>query len=292
VSNAAVISDYVRHNGRPEQAKKVVVFLAFALAYLFVVMGSLALVYIGFSGAPFYELAQVVALVAGNALMFVLLFYHRSETRDRWISQEAQRFLARRWPQDIGSISRWPTKIRRGMVWAPSLFVLFVFLFVPEFLGILSHRAGQPSLDQHRLKIPLTWIVADNSSSYVDSRLVGSEVWIVAGKGIGRVGLSAYWRKEEPVSEMTFSYAPYNPNDVWIPTHAKVLSTQQVAFGNESLICWDIIPYPDLRPKIFDPMFAEIICPPGNNGFRAQFSGWRRDSPTFYRVLQRASRRQ
>lgn len=292
VSNTDVISDHLKHNRRTELAKRTLVFLAFVLAYLFVVIGSQALVYIVFLRTPFYGLAQAIALVTGNAVMFVLLFHHRSETRDRWINDEAQQFLASRSLLGGAPLSKWQKKIRRGMIWAPTLFVLFVFLFFPEFLGIVSHLAGQPSLDQCRLEIPLTWIVADNSSSYVDSRLVGSGVWIVAGKGIGRAGLPAYWRKDEPVSEMTFSSAPYNPNDVWLPTHLTVLSRREVPFGHESLICWDIIPYPDTRPKPIDPAFAEIICPPGKNGFGAHFSGWRTDSPMFYTVLLRVTRRQ
>jgi hypothetical protein len=178
------------------------------------------------------------------------------------------------------------------MIWAPTFFALVAFLFFPEFLGIVSHLSGQPSLDQYRLEIPLTWIVADTSSSYVDSRLVGSGVWVVAVKGIGRVGLTAYWRKEEPVSEMTFSSAPYNPNDVWLPGHPKVLSQREVPFGKEMLICWDIIPYPDTRPKPMDPAFAEIICRAGKNGFGAHFSGWRTDSPMFYQVLQSVVKKQ
>ena len=224
--------------------------------------------------------------------MLILLFHYRSETRDRWINDEAQKFLANRSLQGVTSVSPWRKKARRGMIWAPTLFVLVVFLFFPEFLGIVSHLSGRPSIDHYHLEIPLTWIIADTSESYIDSRLVGSEIWIVAGKGIGRVGLAAYWRKEEPVSEMTFSSAPYNPNDVWLPAHPKVLSKREVPLGNEVLICWDIIPYPGTRQKPMDPAFAEIICPAGKDGFRAHFSGWRTDSPMFYKTLQRVTGKQ
>jgi len=284
--------NHLRENRWKALPKKSVVFLAFVLAYVFVVIGSQAFVYGVFLGAPFIGFAQTIALVTGNAAVLVLLFHYRSETRDRWVNDEAQKFLARRPLQGGTPQSKWRKKIRRGMIWAPTLFALVAFLFFPEFLGIVSHLSGQPSLDQYRLEIPLTWIVADTSSSYVDSRLVGSEVWVVAGKGIGRVGLTTYWRKEEPVSEMTFSSAPYTPNDVWLPAHPKVLSTREVSFQNEMLICWDIIPYPDTRPKPIDPAFAEIICPAGKNGFGAHFSGWRTDSATFYKTLQNVTKKQ
>jgi len=270
--------------------KKAVVLLAFVLAYVFVVIGSQAFVDGVFLGAPFIGSAQAIGLVTGNAVVLVLLFHYRSETRDRWINDEAQTFLANRPLQGGTPPSKWRKTIRRGMIWAPTLFALVAFLFFPEFLGIVSHLSGQPSLDQYRLEIPLTWIVVD-TSSYIDSRLVESGVWIVAGKGIGRAGLTTYWRKEEPVSEMTFSSAPYNPNDVWLPAHPKVLSTREVPFGNEILICWDIIPYPDTRPKPMNPAFAEIICPAGKNGFGAHFSGWRTDSAAFYKTLQNVTRK-
>jgi hypothetical protein len=288
VSNIDVNLNQVRQNRWKKVTKKTVVSLCFVLAYLFVGVGSLVLAQSVFSGSPAPALA--IALVTSNAVMFVLFFHHRRETRDRWINDEAQNFLASRSLQSGTPLSTWRKKIRFGMTWAPTVFVLVVFLFFPEFLGLISHLSGRPSLDHFRLEIPLTWIIADVSSSYIDSRLVGSETWIVAAKGIGRVGLAAYWRMEEPISEMTFSAAPYNPNDVWFPARAKVLSTREVSFGNGTLTCWDIIPYPGMRPT--DPAFAEIICPPGKNGFGAHFSGWRTDTIMFYKTLQRVAREQ
>jgi hypothetical protein len=178
------------------------------------------------------------------------------------------------------------------MLWGPTVFVLGVFLFFPEFLGIISHLSGQPSLDHYRLEIPLTWIIVYDSQTYVDSRLTGSDIWIVAAKGIGRAGLSAYWHREEPVSEITLHFAPENSSDTSFLEHAKVLSTRKLSFGDEALICWDIVPYAETLPKPIDPAFAEIICTARKNGFSADFSGWRTDSPMFYRAIQRATRNQ
>ena len=291
VSNIDVISNHSKQNRWKELAKKTLVSLAFVLAYFFTVIGSQALVYSVFSGAAFFGSVQAFALVTGNAVLLILLLHYRSETRDRWINDEAHKFLVNRSLEGV-SASPWRKKARRGMIWTPTLFVLLVFLFFPEFLGIVSHLSGRPTLDHYRLEIPLTWIIADTSASYVDSKLVGSEIWIVTGRGIARAGLAAYWRKEEHVSEMTFSSAPYDPNDVWLPAHPKVLSEREVPLGNELLTCWDIIPYPDTRPKPMDPAFAEIICPAGKDGFRAHFSGWRTDSPMFYKTLQRVTRKQ
>jgi hypothetical protein len=118
-----------------------------------------------------------------------------------------------------------------------------------------------------------------------------SDTWIVATKGIARVGLGTYWHKEGPVSEITLSFAPYDSPDEWFPEDAKVLSRQELLLGNETVICWDIIPYAVTRPKPIDPAFAEIICPAGKNGFVAHLSGWRIDYPLFYKALQQASRK-
>jgi hypothetical protein len=286
-----VISNHLNQNRWKELAEKTLVFLAFVIAYLFAVIGSQALVYEVFSSAPFYASAQTTTFLIANAVMFGLFFYHRSKTRDQWINDEAQKFLAARSSHDAAMLSTWRKKLRRGMGWGPTILVLGVFLFFPEMLGIVSHLSGQPSLDHYRLEIPLTWIIVYDSQTYVDSRLVGSDTWIVATKGIGRAGLGAYWHKEEPVSEITFRFAPHDSPDAWFLEHAKVLSKQELSLGKETLICWDIIPYPDTRPNPLDPAFAEIICPAGKNGFAAHFSGWRTDSPMFYRALQRATRK-
>jgi hypothetical protein len=291
VSNIDVSSNPLKRNRWRELAEKTLVFLAFVLAYLFAVIGSQALVYEVFSSAPFYAFAQATTFLMANAVMFGLFFYHCSKTRDQWINDEAPKFLAARSSQDDALLSTWRKKLRRGMVWVPTVFVLGVFLFFPEILGIVSHLPGQPSLDHYRLEIPLTWIIVYDNQTYVDSRLVRSDTWIVATKGIGRAGLGAYWHKEEPVSEITFYFAPHDSPDAWFPEHAKVLSTQELLLGNETLICRDIIPYPDTRPKPINPAFAEIICPAGKNGFGAHFSGWRTDYPMFYKALQRATRR-
>jgi hypothetical protein len=283
-----VISNHLKKNRWKELAEKTLVILAFVLAYLFAVIGSQALVYEVFSSAPYYASAQATAFLIANAVMFGLFFYHRSKTRDQWINNEAAKFLAARTSQDDALPSTWRKKLRRGMVWGPTVLVLGAFLFFPELLGMVSHLPGQPSIDHYRLEIPLTWIIVYDSQTYVDSKLVRSDMWIVATKGIGRAGLRAYWHKEEPVSEITLSFAPHDSPDSWFPEHAKVLSRQELPLGSEALICWDIIPYADTRPKPMDPAFAEIICPAGKNGLGAHFSGWRTDYPMFYKALQKA----
>jgi hypothetical protein len=289
VSNLNVNSTHLNLTRWKQLAQKILVSLAFVVAYLFTVIGSQALVYEAFSTASFFASAQTTAFFIANAVMFGLFFYHRSKTRNQWINDEAQRFLAARSSQIAAPVSRWRKKLRHGLVWGPTIFALGVFLFFPELLGIVSHLPGQPSLDHYRLEIPLTWIIVYDDQTYEGSRLVRSDTWIVATKGIARAGLDAYWHKEEPVSEITLSFAPHESPDRYFPEHAKVLSRQELSLGNETVVCWDIIPFADTRPKPIDPAFAEIICPAGKNGFGAHFSGWRSDYPLFYKALQQAN---
>ena len=291
MSKADVTSIHLKQNRWKELAEKTLTFLAFVLAYLFAVIGSQALVYEVFSTAPFYLSTQSATFFLANVVMFGLFFYHRFKTRDQWINHEAQKFLASRSSRDGAPLSIWRKKLRRRLIWGPTVFVLGVSLFFPEMLGIVSHLHGQPYLDRYRLEIPLTWIIVDDYQTYMDSRFVRSSTWIVATKGIGRAGLRAYWHKGEPVSEITLSFSLHDSPDSWFPDHAKVLSRQELPLGSETLICWDIIPYADTRPKPMDPAFAEIICPAGKNGFGAHFSGWRTDYPMFYKALQRATRK-
>jgi hypothetical protein len=259
--------------------RKAVTSLIFAALYAFVAIGPQAVILTVFLNAPFYAFAQILAFVTSNALMLGLLLYYRQKTRHRWINEEAGKWLASRsLGRDTGA-SRWRRQIRRGMLWAPTLIELVVFLFFPEVLGIASHLFRTVSLGHHRIEIPLTWIIADNSSY----------IWVVAARGIGRVGPASYWRKDEPISEMTLYSASYGPFDAEPPAHAKVLSKQELPFGNEAMICWDIIPYAYTRPSPIDPGFAEIICSTAQNDFAARFSGWRTDLPMFYEGLQRVT---
>jgi len=48
---------------------------------------------------------------------------------------------------------------------------------LPEALGIASHLFNSQSVGRYRLEIPLTWIIVENTNSYL---------WVVAGKGMWR----------------------------------------------------------------------------------------------------------
>jgi hypothetical protein len=265
--------------------KKAIVALIFLAVYVLVVIGSQAVVFTVFSNAPFYEFAQFITLATSNALMIGLLLYHRQKSRGRWINEEAERWLARRSLREIAPTSSWRKKLRRGMLWVPTLVVLAVFLFLPESLGIASHLVWKASVDPYHLPIPPTWIIVVNGDHYM---------WVVAVRGMGRVGPTSYWRKEEPASEMTFSSYPtyYIPHQIGPPPDAKVVSRHDFPFGTEKLICLDVVRFAATRPDAPDPASAEVICSAAKKNLAATFSGWRTDLPSFYDVLQRVTERE
>jgi hypothetical protein len=258
-------------HGSFPQVKKPLRVIVLIVLYPFVIAGLIWFVLESFPGAPFEDAALVIVTVFGNVLMTGLLIYHRHKTRDRWIRAEAVKWLRQR--------SRSGAQHGRGraLLWAPSVIALTVFLFCPEALSIASHLFGRQPVGGHELKVPLTWIVARNTNSYL---------WVVAGKGIGRVGPFRYWRGEEPVSEITFNF--YGPGGADLPKWMKVtvLSTRTVHVGGEALTCWDFN-YSYRKPV--DPGLAEIDCYGPTTKFQAFFSGSRNYAGEFYRMLEPAS---
>jgi hypothetical protein len=246
-------------------------------------------VYNVFRGASFYVTIEVVALIASNALMFGAFFYYRQTTKNLWISEEVERFLRTRSRRTSKSPSLWLKRLRRSTLWVPTVLVSLAFFFLPETLGMLSHLFWNRTIDGRNLEVPLTWIIADEATTFENGHYVGRSIWIVATKGIGRVGMRSYWRKEEPVSEMTFSSYPNSFYEPKPPPYSKVVARRELPLGNEMLVCWDVIPFAEARPEPMDPQLAEIVCGAVRNDFHASFSGWRADLGTFNDMLQKLS---
>lgn len=267
--------------------KKALKALAFAVGYVaayLVVL--LVLLYVAdFFDTNFHlPYIDLLAFVLGNALMIGLLIYIRRRTRDKWIRAEAEKRLTERARHANPGAHSWRKRLRRGVLWIPSAVVLTISLFLPETMGVASHLFCGRLVDlaEYRLKTPLTWIVASRSDS---------SAWVIAGKGIGRVGLRPYWRKEAPVSEMVI-YVSSDPAPLseWYLSHAKLLSKQTLQLGSEKVICLDIVPYAETRQIAMDPQLAEILCSNERYDFHTNFVGRRSDSSAFYELVQSATR--
>jgi len=263
--------------------KKVVRSFAFGVGYVLAYFLVLILfLYAADAVATNFQIhnTEVVAFVFGNALMLGSLFYFRHKTRDKRIRAEAEEWLAERSEPIVHARRR---RIWRAALWMPSALVLVIFVFLPETVGLVSHLFCGPTvrLGQYRLKIPLTWIVATSSDS---------SAWVIAGKGIARVGFREYWRGEEPISEISI-YVGSDSSEIsgWYLSHAKVLSKQVLKLGQEELMCLDIISYADARPLPINSSVAEIYCSGGQGRLNASFSGQRSDSSAFYGLLRSAT---
>lgn len=263
--------------------KKALRVFAFAVGYvltyffvLFLLIYSADLVSVNFQ----LWYIDLIPFVFGNALMIGLLLYFRHKTRSKWIQAEAERWLAQRSQPLVHARRR---RLWRTVLLMPSVLVLVIFLLFPETAGLVSHLFCGPSvrLRQYRLKIPPTWIVATSNDS---------SAWIIAGKGIARVGFRQYWQGEEPISEISM-YARLDspPLSEWYLSHAKILSKQTLKLGGEDLTCLDIVSFADARPSRTNPSFVEIFCSSEQNDFNAFFSGQRSDSSAFYGLLLSAT---
>lgn len=216
-------------------------------------------------------------------IMFSVFLFHRYRTRDRWISQEAEKWLAMRLRQKAMPTAPWRRIFQRGLLWVPSVLVLVLFLFLPETAGIAAHllRSRVVTLGNYRIRTPLTYISGTDQSTHL---------WMLAAPGIGRIGIQPYYRNRVPVTEMVFLRIqhPEQQLDRNVPLEsATVLAKKSFPLGKQTLTCWDLIhknKFVVSSPT--DRSVADIGCSTESDDFYAHFFGWRHDSATFYKTLQ------
>ncbi len=248
----------------------------FILVYLYSVTPSVPYSYT--LGSNFLDLTFVAIFLASNILVFpICLIYCRHRRRDRWIQDEAQRWLAKRSSQPRNAVGIWSSRVRRMLLFLPSFLALAVFLFEPEAMGIVSHIFdGQSDLNDHRLHLPYTSFVRSYENLYVNALI---------GRGIARVWLSPDSHKELIGSSMFF-YANRNPrldhDRDWIMTSANVLSRKSVLFGADMMTCADVTSNLDAS----ESQLVHIMCLSSNNDVTADFYGLRSDLNIFYEVLK------
>jgi hypothetical protein len=250
----------------------------FAISYLLSIAPSIPYAHI--FGPDFPEGVLALVLLSGNLLVIpIFLIYYRHRRRDRWIQEEADRWLARRARKSTGAM-RWRGRLVRKVLWIPSLFALAAFLFLPEALGMGLHLIfrGTADLNGHHIEVPITWWAFAGPHATGDLYLVAR-----VGKGIGRVGFLPYWRHEPPLSSMGF-YAISDPaNDHSHdkpPAEEIVVSKRVLPFGGDALTCWELAVTADV---------IRIDCVTSSNDFTAGFGGERADVSAFYKVLETAT---
>ncbi len=273
--------------------KKPLGLLAFVLAYPLFFRGFLHIWYAGYH--PSFSTVATEDLVIGitSIVTYVLLFIfpvfmfpvfvsYRRRTREKWLAEEAEKWLATRNREQTSQVTGWRRALRRGLLWAPCVMVSLVLPFMPEAIGVGYHlfvsRAAE--LSKCHIQTPITWIGGCNDSF----------LWAITAPGMGRIGIRRYWRDEVPVSVMGFYPVPH-PEEQFtknVPLDSvTILSKHSFALGNESLNCWDLIHHNKFVGSYpTDRSIADIRCSSDSEHFYAYFIGWRGDSAAFYATLQ------
>lgn len=232
------------------------------------------------SASSVAEAFWLVFFFLGLLFPLVALAYIRHRRRSLWIREEAERWLARRakGSEEIERSIRTRRRLRR-MLWVPAMVALSIFLFLPESMGLVSHLFYPSAfmLNGHVVRPPLTSFVYGDPHGYMNA---------LVGRGIARVGFSAYWRMNPPLSSMEFS--AQDPSERWPVTF---LSDETAALertfglGDETISCWQIS-RPDERAQTD---FFVLRCRSSKNDFSAGFVGSHEDTTVFYQVLARVS---
>jgi hypothetical protein len=263
--------------------KKVARVVAFILSYLLLQTGLFWLI----SYLPVYSnirsTATTISIAFTNSFMLGLFLIYRHRTHNRWVSEEADKWLANKRAENSKIVRQQKRNFVRILVWLPALLVTGISLFVPEMIGLVLHgaRPDTVSMGKLQIKIPRTWIGGSGSSDYL---------YLMTAPGVGRIGFMHYWHHNVPPSEMLFYPVPHPELNFYknVPLDgATILAKRSFPLGEETLSCWDLIhnnPYVGPRPK--DPMIADISCSTESGHFYAHFDGWRRDANTFYEVLE------
>ena len=230
----------------------------------------------------YYENAEIaigLVLLLWPLWGVLVLALYRRRMRDKNILSEAEAYLSSRTTQSIQAL-RQSGKLERRALWGPTGLVLVLFVFFPETFGLISHlfygRLAQ--LGPYRVETPLTWTIFDERDS---------GVFLLPGKGIARVGLGPYRRREE-LGSASFAFIPESErsNADWYLKYRKPLSEQRLSLGKRTFICWNFVPWYEASTVETRASFVDVACRTEDRDFSATFSGERGEVATFYHVLE------
>jgi len=158
---------------------------------------------------------------------------------------------------------------------------LWLFRFTARTIT-LGFRGAAVVLGKYHIRTPLTCIVSGDYKTYL---------WTFSAPGIARLGFRKYWKRDIPVSEMSFYPVEHSEQQLVknVPLDGEtILAKRSIRFGQQTMNCWDLIHHNKfVGSSPSDPTLADIACSTDNDDFYAHFSGWRGDAPTFYETLQR-----
>lgn len=231
------------------------------------------LLFRAYSASMLLFVSLLVLLPSG---VLVGLFFLIRKLLRHGIQLESTRWLAERQSGICSSKRRWRNRAIRYSLWIPSLTVLLVFLFLPQLLGIFSHRLPfQPRhLAGYQIRIPATWIIRDewiqteSRQSYIDG---------VAARGLGfEIGRYVRWWYI-PIAGWnvgTTEHALSSGYQAPDPTDAD--ARREILIGNEDLTCLE---------HSSSYFYVHIECS-GSKRLFAEFYGDRLGVPEFYKMLE------
>lgn len=262
-------------------ARKPLTVIGLITLYPFVMAGLVWFVVALFPDAP-DGAALLIVIVAGNAVMNALLIYYRRKTRDRWIRAEAAKWLRNR------SRHKRLHRAAHLLLWLPSVFALWVLIFLPLATHLIIHPSSR-YLPDYRIPIPWTWTAL--------SVCLGEECWaeaVISSKGRGQFGVTPFW----PTAQLSMaSFGTPYPEDFnlshWRPRGASQMTEMELKVGASPLVCWQYLAQRDLYNRGLiglgsDVPLWEVVCV--NRTFDAKFLGRAEDLPAFFSVLRRTAR--
>src|ERR1700730_8523211 len=85
----------------------------------------------------------------------------------------------------------------RKLLWLPCPVVFLLSLFAPEIACIANHlwSSRDVVLGKYHIRTPLTCIGGGDHKTYL---------WTFSAPGIARLGCRKYWKRDIPLSEMSF----------------------------------------------------------------------------------------
>jgi hypothetical protein len=226
--------------------------------------------------------AALMPIVVGVAALGTSFLIRKG---GRWGAQsEAQRWLRERQSDPGGYVRKNYVRVCCISSWIPVLTVLFVFVFLPEIWGLISHlaRPGASNLAGYQVPIPMRWIVLWGVNQGAEGRSVVNGL---AARGLA-FGIRPNLDRDWSFSTWSFWTADSrHPDSTQVAEGEVVNNRQNFDIGGENLTCLD---YP---PAHFGDVqaFAYVRCA-SSATLRATYFGPRKQLETFYAVLSGITR--
>ena len=176
-------------------------------------------------------------------------------------------------------------KLRRGLLWAPSLCAAFVLFFQP--LASRTIFSARHLVPHYQFSVPLNWMIVKSRYDLFTWTAFNNE-------GALRYGFTPIWMNRTYRSGAVFGWTDFRtPYEWWKPRHEMEsgkrtdIAAPSFTIGRLKVQCWEYTTrYRDPEP------LKDIVCATEPNGvdfnFHASFWGHEQDKKDFYDVLRSA----